>query len=255
MTMKNVCTVKLKESDLDFIVETVSPSAKNKKEIKAAISADDDFRMSVVSNDQLFERLVRSRELVVGVSPTLLFEVLLRRSVKEMRANIYTVERSISQRIPVFDTKETLDFLEQEGVFDYLVSLLVSFVAHQRKTANDINIENLLKLGNEASGEQVFLIQKRIADMCLFILGVFPEYVMYDYYYLFFNKKIPISGELTRTMGDYEVLGQEFYRLAAKNGSARNNSLNQVLELLSQKFYLAKKPLNYMSEHFIVSAQ
>lgn len=255
MAMKNVCTAKLKETDLDFIVETVSPGAKNKKEIKTAICNDDGFRTSVVGSDPLFDRLVRSRELIAGVSPALLFEVLLRRSVKEMRMNVYTVERSISQRIPVFDTKEALELLEEEGVFDYLVLLLASFVAHQRRTAIDIDIENLLKLGSEASGEQVFIIQKRIADMCLFILGVFPEYLMYDYYYLFFNKPIPISGELTRTVGDYEMLGQEFYRLASKNESARANSLDRVLNLFSQKFYLAKKPLNYMSEHFIASAR
>ena len=78
---------------------------------------------------------------------------------------------------------------------------------------------------------------------------------MYDYYYLFFNKKIPISGELTRTMGDYEVLGQEFYRLAAKHELARANDLDRTLELFSKKFYLAKKLLNYLSEHFIASAK
>lgn len=251
MVVKNICTTDLKERDLDFVVETVSPNAKNKREIKAAIREDERFRMSILSSDLIFKRIANNRQLVVGISPALLFEVLLRRSIKEMRESVYTVERTISQRIPVFDTKETLAFIDKEGVFDYLVELLVSFVSHQRQTATDIDIENLLKLGNETAGDQRFEIYKRIADICLFILGVFPEYVMYDYYYLFFNKKIPIRGELTRAMGDYEMLGQEFYKLAAEHETARANDLDRTLELFSQKFYLAKKPLNYLSEHFI----
>jgi len=255
MATKIFCTLKLGEGDLDFVVDTISPEAKNKKEIKEAIIEDQNFRSSIIGNDALFERIVKNRQIVMGISPGLLFEILLRRSAKEIRESVYTVERTISQRIPVFDTKETLVFLGKEGVFDYLVAMLVSFVSHQKNTATDINIENLLKLSNEASKEQRFAIQKRIADVCLFILGVCPEYVMYDYYYLFFHKKIPISGELTRTMGDYEMLGQEFYRLAAKHERAQIDDLDEVLRLFSQKFYFAKKPLNYMSEHFIIQAR
>ena len=74
---------------------------------------------------------------------------------------------------------------------------------------------------------------------------------MYDYYYLFFNKKLPIRGELTRTMGDYEQLGQEFYGLASEHERAKSDSMNRTLGLFSENFYLAKKPLNYISEHFL----
>ncbi len=234
---------------------TVTPNAKNKKEIKTAVSEDPQFRNSFLGHDLLFERITDNRQVVAGISPALFFEILLRRAAKEMRESVYTVERTISQRIPVFDTKETLAFLDEEGVFDYLVRMLVSFVAHQKQTATDINLENLLKLGENATEDQRFAIYKRIADVCLFILGIFPEYVMYDYYWLFFNKKIPIRGEITRTVGDYEMLGQEFYRLAAQQETAQANLLDQTLELFSKKFYVAKKPLNYLSEHFVVLAR
>lgn len=251
MTGKNLRITGLKECDLDFLIETIAPIATNKEEIKAAIREDENFKTSVLDSEAVFAHIANNRRLLVGISPALLFEILLRRSVKEIRENVYTVERTISQRIPVFDTKETLDFLNEEGVFDYLVELLVSFASQRKQTATDFDIEKLLKLGSETIDDQRFEIYKRIADICLFILGVFPAYVMYDYDYLFFNKKIPIRGELTRTVGDYEILGQEFYRLAAKQETARANDLGQTLELFSQKFYLAKKPLNYMSEHFI----
>ncbi len=251
MAGRNIYTTDFKERDLDFVVETVAPNAKYKKEIKKAICEDEGFRTSIINSDKLFERIVGNKQIIVKISPGLLFEVLLRRSVKEMKESVYTVERTISQRIPVFDAKETLAFLDEDGVLDYLVGLLASFVSYQKQTATDIDIETLLKLGNETTGNQLFEIQKRIADTCLFILGIFPEYVIYDYYYLFFNKRIPITGELTRTMGDYEMLGQEFYRLAAKHEKARANNLDKTLELFSQNLYRAKKPLNYLSAHFI----
>lgn len=251
MRAKNICTADLQERDLDFLAELFSPNARSKKEIKAAIREDVDFRACALDDDKVFEHIINNRQLVVGISPVLLFEILLRRSVKEMREKVYTVERTMSQRIPVFDTKEALAFLDKDGIFDYLVRLLVSFVSHQKQTAADIDIDNLIKLGSETAVDQRFEIYKRIADMCLFILGVFPEYVMYDYYWLFFHERLPIRGKLTRTVGDYEMLGQEFYGLAAKHEKALTNDLDRTLGLFSQKFHLAKKPLNYLSEHFI----
>ena len=114
-----------------------------------------------------------------------------------------------------------------------------------------MNIENLIKLSDETPADYHFEVYKRIADTCLFLLGLFPEYVMYDYYWLFSHSKFPARRELTRTIGDYEMLGQKFYELASKDERAATNNLDRVLELLSKKLYLAKKPLNYVSGHFI----
>ncbi|MEK7503511.1 MAG: hypothetical protein AAB577_00835 [Patescibacteria group bacterium] len=241
----------LEERDLDFVVSVISPNARNKERIKIAIREDRDFRERIIGEDLLFERIVNNRQLIIGTSFTLYFEVLLRRSLKEMRKSIYTVDRSVSQKIPVFDTIDTLNFVHEEGVLDYLISLLVSFVTHEEETATDIDINNLIKLGIDATDDQRFEVYKRIADVCLLVLGVFPEYVMYDYDYLFLNKKIPITGKLMRTMGDYEILGKECYELAAMHEKARANNLDKILRSFSRKFYLAKKPLNYLSKHLI----
>ncbi|MFH1820544.1 MAG: hypothetical protein ABH805_01370 [Candidatus Nealsonbacteria bacterium] len=116
---------------------------------------------------------------------------------------------------------------------------------------SDVNIDNLIKLGKESTESLRFFIYKRIADICLLILGIFPEYLTYDYYYLFFDKKPPIKGELTRSMADYETLGQEFYELASKQDIAKEKEWEEALLLLSENFYLAKKPLNFVSEHYL----
>lgn len=249
---RNVYETMLTEKDLTFVVETVAPDIKNKELIKKMIYEDPQCRNSFTGNDLLFRQVVADNPVNLEISPILYFEVLLKQAVKEMENATHTVERTISQKIPVFDIKETLELLEKEEVFYYLIRLLASFVRCNKEGVNDIDIDRLIQLSKKAITKYRFNIYKRIADTCLFILGIFPEYVMYDYYYLFVDKKIPISGEARKSMGEYEELGREFYELASRHASAEFDPLDEVLELLSQNFYLAKKPLNFISEHYLV---
>jgi len=93
---------------------------------------------------------------------------------------------------------------------------------------------------------------KRIADICLFILGMFPEYAELSYVY-------PLSGEprpqiapwARRSMEDYENEGRRYYELAAEHPAARAERLAEVFETLHENFYTAKKPLNFIAEHYI----
>lgn len=199
----------------------------------------------------------QKQPLNLQISPLLFFEVLLRRAVKEMEGANHTVERTAFQRIPVFDVNETMALLEEEEIICYLVQLLASFVRSESQTLTDIDIDRLTKLGEEAVGneERSFFVQKRIADVCLFVLGVFPEHLMLDYVYLFTKKEPPLIGEIRRNTGDYEALGQRFYALAAEHRLARIQGLRTVLQLLAENFYLAKKPLNFMSERYLAIHQ
>jgi len=255
MMEKTVLNLRLADDDLSFVVKMVAQDSKNKERLKQFIREDPVFRKGLISDEKLFKQVVKSSPKILKISPLLFFEVLLRRTIEEMRKITHTVERTISQRIPVFDIKETLEFLEDEEVFYYLVHLLDSFVAVKKETVSDVDIDNLIKLGKETTEDYRFDIYKRIADICLFVLGIFPEYVMQDYDYLyhdlFFGKKPPIIGELRRNEGDYEVLGREFYRLAARQETAKETNLTEVLSSFSQNFNLAKKPLNFISEYYI----
>jgi len=252
MTEHRPYAIALTERDLDFIVQTISPENKNKNQLKRFIESDSDFRKSALADENLFRKIINNNHLFLEISPLLFFEVLLRGTIKELSEATHTVERTISLRIPVFDVKETLEFLTKEEVFDYLTYLLTSFASkRKKKTASDVDIDNLIKLGKKSVGPMRFSIYKRIADVCLFILGIFPEYLAYDYYYLFFDKKPPIKGGPIRSIADYETLGQEFYSLAAKQDIAKEKGWEEALLLLSENFYLAKKPLNFVSEHYL----
>jgi len=60
-----------------------------------------------------------------------------------------------------------------------------------------------------------------------------------------------LFGRLSRTAEDYEKEGKRFYRLAGEHPDARQMGIASVLLQLNDNFNLAKKPLNYISEHFI----
>ena len=97
-----------------------------------------------------------------------------------------------------------------------------------------------------------FGLYKRIADICLFMLGVFPEYTARNY-------KYPMSGKLRPAIGsnprvspdDYEKEGRRFYKLAAEHASARELRMVDVFWELHENFQKARKPLNFIAEHYL----
>jgi hypothetical protein len=74
-------------------------------------------------------------------------------------------------------------------------------------------------------------LYKRIADVCLFILGIFPDYAERHYRY-------PLSGEIRPQIGagtkispeEYEQKGQQFYKLAAEHQAAVEMDLSDTFQ-------------------------
>lgn len=127
MDSRRLGRAQLSESDLDFVVAVTSPEAKEPERIKAAIRADEAFREAVLGDERVFRSLSADHEAVVHVSPLLYFEVLLRKARRELQIATYTVERTGSQRIPVFDSREVTELLKRPEVLEYLAELLASF--------------------------------------------------------------------------------------------------------------------------------
>jgi hypothetical protein len=50
---------------------------------------------------------------------------------------------------------------------------------------------------------------------------------------------------------DYEKEGRKFYRLAAEHPSARELDLSDIFWTLQEDFPKAKKPLNFIAEHYL----
>ncbi len=264
MSMLNLKGLRLSDRDLDFLVETGSPEVRDKLRLKEIIREDEDFRNTFIGDEKVFRRVMGDDEIFVKISPTLFFEILLRKAAKDLQKASYTLEKTSTMKIPVFDTEDVAEFLAQDALLTYLADMLSSFTKVEsyaisfrgkkgiwRKIRfNDLDIHSLMSFCEAVEDEYRCGFYKRIADICLFILGIFPEYVEREYRYPFSGQVRPqIRGRLRISPEDYEKEGRRFYRLAAEHWPARN--LSEVFWALHGNFEKAKKPLNLIAEHYL----
>ena len=256
---------RLTDADLDFVVETVASDAKDKAGLKALVQEDESFRKALIGDQRLFDEVVSDEEAFLRLSPALYFEVLFRQALKEMEKASHTVERAGSQTIAVFDTERVVSLLSQEPVLYYLADMLSSFTkitsytipvrvkprVWRRIRFNDMDIDSLMRFGQGIDEESRFGVYKRIADVCLFVLGVFPERAQLDYRYPFSGALRPqTSWRARRGAQEYEEEGRRFYRLAGEHPSAKMQELSDVFATLVENFAAAWKPLNFISRHY-----
>lgn len=266
MSLSNLKGLRLSDSDLGFLVDTVSPEVRDRSRLKQIIRQDRDFRNRYIGDEKVFTRLMDDDELFLKISPTLFFEILLRKAASDLEEVSYTVEKTSTMRIPVFDTKDVVELLTKEPLLGYLADMLASFTrvesyvisfrvkkgVWKKIRFNNLDIVSLMSLCQAVQDEYRLGLYKRIADICLFILGLFPDYAERDYRYPFSGELRPqIRGKLRISPADYETEGRKFYRLAAEHQSARELDLSEVFWALHGNFQKAKKPLNFIAEHYL----
>ena len=252
------------ERDLDFVVEHVAPNSADPDSLKGLLVEDQQFRAAMLGDQTLLERVQSDDEVFLCISPALYFEILLRHSYKELETAAYTEEREGRMSIPVFDTPAVLEFMEGPGVVEYLASMMASFTRvhsytvpvrvrrgiRRRIRYSDMDVDSLVKFAADADPEQRFGFYKRIADVCLFLSGVFPD-----------SAQSRGGGahpppqtsrwRMRRTIEDYEREGRIFYGLAQEHPAARALELSQVFATLKQNFTAARKPLTFVATRFL----
>ncbi|MBW1690568.1 MAG: hypothetical protein JRI71_12605 [Deltaproteobacteria bacterium] len=262
----NLRQVRLSEGDLDFLIETACPEVMDKSRLKQILREDEDFRNSFISEEKLFERLMNDDEVFLKISPGLFFEILLRNAAKDLEKTSYTLEKTNTMKIPVFDTQDVIKLLSEESLLIYLAEMLSSFTKIQSYSItfrirkgiwkkirfNDMDIVSLMNFCEAVEDEYRLGFYKRIADICLFILGIFPDYAERDYRYPFSGELRPhIRGKLRISPEEYEQEGRKFYKLAAEHQSVKEMDLSEVFWILHSNFQKAKKPLNFIAEHYL----
>lgn len=256
----------LSDRDLDFLVQTASPEVADRANLKRIIREDEDFRNTYIADEKVFRRLMDDDEVFLKISPVLFFKILLRKAVNDLGKRSYTIEKTTTMRIPVFDTKDLVELLNQESVLDYLAHMLSSFTRINSYTIsvrigkgiwkkirfNDLDIQSLKSFCESVEGEYRLAFYKRIADICLFILGIFPDFAAQNYRYPLSRKIRPkVPGKARVSPQEYEKEGQKFYKLAAQHQSAIELELSETFWCLHQNFHKAKKPLNFIAEHYL----
>ncbi len=254
------------DGDVKFLVETVKPGLLTKVDV---IKSDPGFIEGMLDQEsgRLFERLMFNGDpgVTASVTPRFLFEVLLRRTLREMEVQSFTVERASRYKVPVFDSYGVVRFLSDKAVLKYLAGMLTSFTRVESFTLpvrvrkgvwrrihfSDMDIDSLMVFCQAVAESERFGFYRRIADLCLFILGMFPEYAAPGGGSLAGKAKPGLARRLTRSAAEYEELGRRFYKLAAEHKNAANLGLTETFFQLHRKFSLAQKPVNYISQNFL----
>ena len=215
--------LRLSERDLDFLVEAAAPEVSDKSNLKKIIQEDEDFRCSYVGDEKVFRKLMADDEIFLKISPALFFEILLRKATGDLSKTSYTLEKSRRMSIPVFDTRELVELLNDQSIVTYLADMLSTFTRIESYTFtfrirdgfwkkirfNDMDIISLIRFSEAIEDEYRLGLYKRIADLCLFILGIFPDYAERSYRY-------PLSGEVRpQTAAGARISPEEYEKKGA----------------------------------------
>jgi hypothetical protein len=251
-----------RDEDLLFLIRVLMPGAPDARKMLRVLREDDEILGGMLGDEKAFRTLLEDPISVLRVSPTLFFAILLSRVKADLERHPYTFERSGGVTMALFDAPQILQLLARREVRTYLTDMLVSFVRINTYTTavrvrrgiwrrvrfSDFDIDHLVRYGNELEESRRFPVYKRIADICLFTLGVYAPTEGAET--LPFLQDRP-SLRPQRTRDEYIEQGVSFYGLAARHREADRLKLGEVLQTLSEKFTLAAKPLAVMSSRYL----
>ncbi|MGQ9457134.1 MAG: hypothetical protein ACUVXH_10580 [Anaerolineae bacterium] len=257
--------LRLSDQDILFMVQTLMPHRTDHARVVEAIRDDRAYLEAMLDDERLFQQVMGDEEILIKISPRLFFHILLRRALRDLRELTHTVEVRNLQKVAVFDADQVVNLLERPEVRDYLADMLASFTRIESVTVpvrvrrgvwrkvrfSDFDLDSLEHYAQSVEGALRFGPYKRIADVCLFLVGMFPEYIEAQYRYPL--SKVPRRGILgrPRSLEDYEEEGRQFYTLAAEHEAAHALNLRDVLITLAERFTLAEKPLMHLSRRYL----
>jgi hypothetical protein len=257
---------RLVRRDRQFLVDTLMPGYHDRDRAVDLLDDDRELVENMLDDEQLFRRLMDDEDVLVQVSPWLFFTVLLRRARLEMQRETFTVEERARQKVVLFDADQVTDLLARDDVLDYLAWLLASFTRVDSVTVryqvregvwrsfrtSELNVEGMMRFAQAADESFRFEPYKRVADVCLFLTGMFPEFIEAQHRYPGSGQARPgVRGRTVVNREDYEAHGRAFYRLAAEHEMARMEGLDETLMSLSEHFVLAEKPLRFLANRYI----
>ena len=217
----------------------------------------EDLLEPMLEDPKLTERLFRDEKALVRITPHMLFSVLLRRLRRELEDQAYVLDVDTKgKRIPVFEGSAVADMLSDKQTRDYLAEMLSSFARtnsgiiywqergtwHKRRFS-DIDLDDMVELTRIIDPEMRPALYKRIADIALFLSGIFPEHAARS----LDSRRNMFSTK--HVLKDYEQAGKRFYHVAAQETD--QTQWKPVLGTLAEKFTLARLALNSLSDRYV----
>jgi hypothetical protein len=244
---------KLTETDLLYLTDALAAGADRARMLRV-LREDEEILRAMLADERLFRKIASDPEMIVRVSPRLLFCVLMEQVKKDLGQLRYTVE---PDRAVVFDGRRVASLLEDARIADYLVEVLTSFVrVHStsvmvrlrpglwtRHRFSDLDLRGMIRHTAALEEEERFGWYRRIGDLCLFLLGVFPDSAAG-------LRGSPPAQRLSRA--DFLQSGRSFYAAAAKHPRA-DMAVAEVLARLAETFELAVKPLDHLASRYLAT--
>jgi hypothetical protein len=242
------------------------PERKDVDQVVNLLRDDKELLESMIQDDRLVQRLLSDDESFLSLSPQFFFKVLLLRARRDLEQEAYTVERRHLQKVVLFDAQRVVELMADEAMCDYLAGMLASFTRihsatipirvrpgiWRRLRVNDLDVDSLIRYAQALGSDQTFSAYQRIGDACLFLTGLFPEYIDTRTRYPHSDQPGPrLRGSLLQNLEDYERYGRSFYHLAAGHDRVPSPHLRRVLGALSERFILAEKPLAFLAERYL----
>jgi hypothetical protein len=210
-------------------------------------------------------------------SPFLIFAVAVHRAAADLETMDHVPERSMRQRVPLFDASELRDFLGSAARRLFLAELLASFTraasvqyraavrGQPERTARGgrgrrvseldlVRMAGLLDAVPEAERAGVY---RRLGDVALFMTGVFPDYAAAHALGPVSATGLLRSAQVPEQRRDqliaapaidlFEHLGAQWYRAAWGLAPARTARLAVVADV-AERFRQARRVLNHIAD-------
>ncbi len=263
----------LSDRDLDFVVGAVVAEPRERPRVRELVRDKADFVELMLDDPRLYRRIVADQEILLKVSPYLLFTVLLRQVRRELSRS-WTLEwTGPRERVPVFDAPTVRAVLENPTHRRYLAEMLASFTRVHSATlhvrvgdrtvrlrVSELDPRSLERLVELVGETQRLALWRRLGDVTLFLTGIFPDHLGAGT----LGARLPGAddewgrakgreerGLAIETLDALERQGQLYYRRAAEHPNAPLTGLDQVLGGLADEFRSARKALNFLADRFI----
>ncbi|MCX7713084.1 MAG: hypothetical protein N2035_05390 [Chthoniobacterales bacterium] len=213
------CRAKLTAGDLEFIAKVLNKNSEQKNTIYNLL-CDPDCRDCILDDDKIYREIIESSE-TLQISPNLLFYVLCRKALRGTPADV-------------------------REVADYLASMLGKFMLISRMSCpEELGEQDLryicdaLRALSQASHEQAFILRAHLANYCLFLSGIFHEYL---------EKRCRRGGP---SLSFYEDVGRSNYAVAAKDQRAKKFGLESIFETLASSFHEVRLGLTELADRIL----
>jgi hypothetical protein len=214
------CRVQFTAEDIDFIVASLQPKV-NSADCLIRLLTDEDTRDIVLDDEKLFHAVLEHRGCL-QISTHFYFYILVRQVLRKSGIQDRSVADYVAEVLAEFSRTERMQCKPhgQEQPLNYFFEMLAAL-----QKADDIT---------------KFYIRTHIGNHSLFLAGIFPEHIRHRAQ----TRGFP-------ALEYYEELGRANYRVARDHRLARKYALQEIFDILSERFHDTRIALNDLGDRLL----